>query len=49
MDLSLLAPEMHEELLLLELPPDAQPLCERGQREAMLGTVDWKQRRRWEG
>jgi hypothetical protein len=50
MDLLLLAPEVQEEVLFLELPPDAQPRIERGLREAVLGTIDWQeQRRRWEG
>lgn len=49
MDLLLLAPEVQEEILFLELPPGAQPVSERGLREALLGTVDWQeQRRRWE-
>jgi crotonobetainyl-CoA:carnitine CoA-transferase CaiB-like acyl-CoA transferase len=49
MDL-LLAPEVQEEILFLELPPGAQPVSERGLREAVLGTIDWQeQRRRWEG
>ena len=50
MDLLLLAPEVQEEVLFLELPPGAQPVSERGLREAVLGTVDWQeQRRRWDG
>ncbi|WP_426744680.1 hypothetical protein VZQ01_23875 [Myxococcus faecalis] len=50
MDLLLLAPEVQEELLFLERPPGAQPVSERGLREAVLGTVDWQeQRRQWEG
>lgn len=50
MDLLLLAPEVQEEILFLELPPGAQPVSERGLREAALGTIDWQeQRRRWEG
>ena len=50
MDLLLLAPEVQEEILFLELPPGAQPMSERGLREAVLGTIDWQeQRRRWEG
>jgi hypothetical protein len=49
MDLLLLAPEVQEEILFLELPPGAQPVSERGLREAVLGTIDWQeQRRRWE-
>ncbi len=50
MDLLLLAPEVQEEILFLELPPGAQPVSERGLREAVLGTIDWQeQRRRWDG
>ena len=50
MDLLLLAPQVQEEILFLELPPGAQPVSERGLREAVLGTIDWQeQRRRWEG
>jgi hypothetical protein len=50
MDLLLLTPEVQEEILFLELPPGAQPVSERGLREALLGTIDWQeQRRRWEG
>lgn len=50
MGLLLLAPEVQEEILFLELPPGAQPVSERGLREAVLGTIDWQeQRRRWEG
>ncbi|XXF81224.1 hypothetical protein P2318_16130 [Myxococcaceae bacterium GXIMD 01537] len=49
MDLLLIAPEVQEELLCLELPPGAEPVSERGLREAVLGTVDREeQRRRWE-
>jgi hypothetical protein len=50
MDLLLLAPKVQEEILFLELPPGAQPVSERGLRDAVLGTVDWReQQRRWEG
>jgi hypothetical protein len=50
MDLLLLAPEVQEEILFLELPPGAQPVSERGLREAVLGTIDWQEQRwRWEG
>jgi Ankyrin repeat len=38
-----------EEVLFLELPPGAQPVSEHGLREAVLGTVDWQERRRWDG
>jgi hypothetical protein len=42
---------MSDEILtVLELPPGAQPVSERGLREAVLGTIDWQeQQRRWEG
>jgi hypothetical protein len=40
MDLLLLAPEVQQEILFPELPPGAQPLSERGLREAVLGTLD---------
>lgn len=47
----LIAPEVQEQILFfLELPPGAQPVSERGLREAVLGTIDWQeQRRRWQG
>lgn len=49
MDLLLLAPEVQEDILFLEVPPGAQPVSERGLREALLDTLDWQeQRRRWE-
>jgi hypothetical protein len=39
-----------QRILFFELPPGAQPVNERGLREAVLGTVDWQeQRRRWDG
>jgi hypothetical protein len=42
--------EVQEQIFFLELPPGAQPVSERGLREALLGTIDWEeQRRRWEG
>lgn len=40
MDLLLLAPEVPEEILCLELPPGAQPVSERSPREAALATMD---------
>ena len=50
MDLLLLAPEVQEEILFLELLPGAQPVSERGLREAVLETIDWQEHRpRWEG
>lgn len=48
MDLLLLAPDIQEELLFLEVPPGKQPLSERGVRDAVLKTLDWvDQRRCW--
>jgi hypothetical protein len=45
----LLAPQVQEEILFLEPSPGAQPVSERGLREAVLGTIDWQeQRRRWD-
>lgn len=50
MDLLLIAPEILEEILFLELPAGAQPLSERALREALCRSVDWReQRRAWEG
>jgi hypothetical protein len=50
MDLLLLAPEVQEEILLLELPAGAQPISERALREALCRSVDWREQRRvWEG
>src|SRR5690606_41640701 len=48
MDLLLLAPEVQEEILFLELPPGAQPVSERGLRQAVPGTIDWQEQRRSE-
>lgn len=42
MALLLLTPEVQEEILFLELPAGAQPVSERGLREAVLGTIDWR-------
>lgn len=50
MDLLLIAPEILEEILFLELPAGAQPLSERALREALCRSVDWREQRRvWEG
>jgi hypothetical protein len=46
MELLLIAPEVQEEVLFLELPPGAQPVSERGLCEAVLGTIDWQEQRR---
>jgi hypothetical protein len=49
MNLLLLAPELQEEILFLELPQGTRPVSERRFREAVLRTIDWQeQRRRWE-
>jgi hypothetical protein len=49
MDLLLIAPEILEEILFLELPAGAQPVSERSLREALCRSVDWsEQRRAWE-
>ena len=45
MDLLLLAPEVQEELLFLEVPPGKQPLSERRLREGVLKTLDWDEQR----
>lgn len=48
MDLLLLAPDIQEELLFLEVPPGKQPLSERALRETVLRSLDWcEQRRLW--
>lgn len=50
MDLLVVAPEVRAEILFLELPQGAQPVSERGLREAVLGKVEWQEQgRRWEG
>ncbi len=50
MALLLVAPEVQEDILVLEIPPGAQPVSELGLREEVLGTIDGQeQRRRWEG
>ena len=49
MDLLLLAPDIQEELLFLEVPAGKQPLSERTLREAVLRSLDWnEQQRRWD-
>ncbi len=48
MDLLLLAPDLQEEILFLEVPSGKQPISERALREAVLRSLDWvEQRRRW--
>jgi hypothetical protein len=48
MDLLLLAADIQEEILFLEVPPGAQPISERALRDNVLKSLDWiEQRRRW--
>jgi hypothetical protein len=48
MDLLLLAPDIQDEILHLEVPPGAQPISERALREGVLRSLDWnEQRRAW--
>lgn len=48
MDLLLLAPDIQEEILFLEVAPGTQPISERALRTALLRTLDWsEQRRAW--
>lgn len=48
MDLLLLAADIQEEILHLEVAPGAQPVSERALRDHVLKTLDWaEQRRRW--
>jgi hypothetical protein len=48
MDLLLLAPDIQEEILHLEVLPGAQPITERKLRDRVLKSLDWnEQRRRW--
>ena len=49
MDLLLLAADIQEEILFLEVAPGAQPISERALRNGVLKSLDWlEQRRRWE-
>jgi len=49
LDLTLLAPDIQEEVLGLEAVDGLEPVTERGLRE-VIGTLDWaEQRRRWVG
>jgi hypothetical protein len=49
-NLLLIAPEILEEILFLELPAGAQLVSERALREALCRSVDWREQRRvWEG
>ena len=48
MDLLLLAADIQEEILFLEIAPGAQPISERALRDGVLKSLDWlAQRRRW--
>jgi ParB-like chromosome segregation protein Spo0J len=48
MDLLLLAPDIQDEILHLEVAPGAQPMSERALRDGVLRSLDWvEQRRRW--
>jgi hypothetical protein len=50
MDLLLIAPEVLEEVLFLELPAGPQPLSERALRDTLCRLVDWREQRvAWEG
>jgi len=50
MDLLLLAADIQEEILFLEVLPGVQPISERGLREKVLRSLDWiEQRRHWSG
>lgn len=49
MGLLLLAPNIQEEILFLEVAPGAQPISERALRDTLLRSLDWgDQRRAWE-
>lgn len=47
-DLLLLAADIQDEILHLEVAPGAQPISERALRDQVLKSLDWaEQRRRW--
>jgi len=49
MDLLLLAADIQEEILFLEVTPGAQPISERALRDGVLRSLTWiEQRRAWE-
>jgi hypothetical protein len=49
MDLLLLAADIQEEILHLEVAPGAQPISERALRDGVLKSLDWvEQRKRWQ-
>jgi hypothetical protein len=45
MDLLLLAADIHEEVLFLEVAPDAPPISERALRDRVVRSVDWIEQR----
>jgi len=48
MDLLLLAADIQEEILFLDVAPGAQPISERDLRDGVLRTLDWiEQRKAW--
>lgn len=49
MNLVLIATDIQEEILLLEVPPGRQPITEHTLRDALLTTLDWREQRpRWD-
>ena len=49
MNLLLIATDVQEEILFLEVPPGRQPITEHALRDALLTTLDWReQRHRWD-
>jgi hypothetical protein len=49
MDLLLLAADIQEEILFLEIAPGAQPISERALRDGVLRSLNWiEQRRAWD-
>ena len=47
MNLLLIATDIQEEILFLEVPPGRQPITEHALRDALLTTLDWREQRRW--
>ncbi|HYM98031.1 MAG TPA: hypothetical protein VET26_12075, partial [Candidatus Sulfotelmatobacter sp.] len=45
MDLLLLAADIQEEILFLEIAPGAQPISERRLRDQVLTSLDWREQR----
>lgn len=49
MNLLLIATDIQEEILFLEVPSGRQPITEHALRDALLTTLDWReQRQRWD-